>query len=73
MTTAVTSLIVFVVAGIVLLLVWRAVRFVMRIALIGVLILALLVGALAWWYAASSSTPAQNQKRPASSGRRAPR
>ena len=72
MTIAVTSIIFFVVAGLVLLLVWRMVRFIMRLALVGVLILTLLVGALAWWYAASSSTPAQNQKRPAS-GRRAPR
>ena len=72
MTIAVTSIIFFVVAGLVLLLVWRMVRFIMRLALVGVLILTLLVGALAWWYAASSSTPGQNQKRP-TSGRRAPR
>ncbi len=72
MTVAITSIIIFIVAGVGLLLVWRAVRFIMRLALIGVLILALLVGALAWWYAAGSSTPTQNQKRPAS-GQRAPR
>ena len=72
MTIAITSIIFFVVAGAVLLLVWRTVRFIMRLALLGVLILALLVGALAWWYAAGESTPTQNQGRPVN-GRRAPR
>lgn len=64
MTTAITSIIVFVVAGVALVLVWRTVRFIMRLALIGVLILALLVGALAWWYATSGSTSPPEQSRP---------
>lgn len=71
MTTAVTSIVIFIVAGVALLLVWRTVRFIMRLALIGVLILALLVGALAWWYATGGSTSPPEQTRPANK-RRAP-
>ena len=38
-------------AGVVLLLlIWRAVRFVMRLALVGVMLLLLFGGALWWWY-----------------------
>lgn len=39
-----------------LLIAWRAVRFVMRLALVGVMILLVLAGALAWWYGSRSVT-----------------
>lgn len=51
--------------GIVLLFfVWRAVRFVMRVALIGVLLLLLLAGGLVfWWYGSSVVSSPERDRR----------
>jgi O-antigen ligase len=54
---------VIVIGGVVLFLVWRMVRFVFRLVLLGVLLLLLLVGAYAWLYGFgkdSSARPKNN-------------
>jgi hypothetical protein len=58
-------ILVLIVAAVVLLFLWRAMRFFVRIALIGILILFLFLGGIAWWYwsGPDEETPAS---RPAS-------
>lgn len=59
--------------GILLLLLWRAVRFVLRLALIGVLLLLLCAGALLWWYGFGvSSAPSARDARSLSGTRHTP-
>ncbi|MGH9943032.1 MAG: hypothetical protein ACRD9R_11825 [Pyrinomonadaceae bacterium] len=53
-----------------LLLAWRAVRFLVRLALLGVLLLALLAGGYVWWWQNSGDSAAPSRKqRPADTRR----
>jgi multisubunit Na+/H+ antiporter MnhC subunit len=49
--------IIFVVLGVVLLLAWRTIRFFIKLALVGVLLLALLIGLGLWRWQASAPAP----------------
>jgi hypothetical protein len=56
--------------GVLVLLARRALRLIVRLALVGVLVLFLLIGGLAWWwYGAGDSSPRQGGNRPASTRR----
>jgi len=56
--------------GVLFLLVRRALRFVVRLALLGVLILFLLTGGLAWWwYGSDGSSKQKGNNRPANTQR----
>ena len=56
--------------GVLFLLARRALRFVVRLALLGVLILFLLTGGLAWWWYGSDDSPTQkSNSRPAKTQR----
>jgi multisubunit Na+/H+ antiporter MnhC subunit len=56
--------------GVLFLLLRRALRFVVRLALVGALILFLLVGGLAWWwYAPGDSSSNGVEKRPVTTRR----
>lgn len=56
-----------------LIILWRAVRFMIRLALIGVLILLILAGALLWWFGSSGAASSYREdRRPSTAPRRAP-
>ena len=56
--------------GVLFLLARRALRFVVRLALLGVLILFLLTGGLAWWwYGSEDSSKQKGNSRPANTQR----
>lgn len=67
MTTGILIFIVMLVfaAGVLFMIVRRAVRMAIKLALVGLLLLVLLVGALGlWWYAPSSSDTSPRNARP---------
>lgn len=47
------------------LLVWRAIRFAIRLALIGLILFAMIVGALVWWYNVKDTEPTRKNTSPA--------
>jgi predicted lysophospholipase L1 biosynthesis ABC-type transport system permease subunit len=47
------------------LLVWRAIRFAIRLALIGLILFAMIVGALVWWYNVKDAEPTKKNTSPA--------
>ncbi len=61
--------ITFVVLAVVLLLAWRTIRFFLKLALVGVLLL-LLLGGLAWWRWAGANVPRPERQTNAPAGRR---
>ncbi|MFL6212148.1 MAG: hypothetical protein ACJ74W_25115 [Pyrinomonadaceae bacterium] len=61
--------IVFVVLAIILLLAWRTIRFFIKLALVGALLLALLVGLGLWRWQSSTNAP-RNERQPNAPARR---
>ncbi len=63
--------IIFVVLAVVLALAWRTIRFFIKLALVGVLLL-LLLGGLAWWRGVglNGPTPPRNERQPSAPTRR---
>jgi thiol:disulfide interchange protein len=59
----------FVVLAVVLLLAWRTVRFFIKLVLVGVLLLALLVGLGVWRWQANTNAP-RNERQPNAPARR---
>jgi multisubunit Na+/H+ antiporter MnhC subunit len=56
--------------GVLFLLARRALRFIVRLALVGVLILFLLIGGVTWWwYGSDDSSTQKGNSRPAKTGR----
>ncbi len=73
MTSAIITVFAIVAFGLFFFVVKRVLRMAIRLALVGAILFALLVGAVAWWwYGPGESTPAQNRNaatRPARSPR----
>jgi thiol:disulfide interchange protein len=61
--------IVFVVLAVVLLLAWRTIRFFIKLALVGALLLALLVGLGIWRWQTNTNTP-RGERQPNAPARR---
>ena len=63
MTFAVVSVVAVVVAFVLLLLLWRTVKMFVRLALVGLVVLAVLAGLFAWGWLGSGSDDARPQQR----------
>lgn len=59
-----TIAIIAAVAAVAAVLAWRAVRFVIRLVLAGIILLAVTVGALIWWRSAQISPPKEQRPAP---------
>ena len=64
MTLAIIAVVLVVSAALIFTLARRALRLVVRLALVGALLFAVLAGALFYWYKTGGLTPSSNTQRP---------